>query len=49
MRSADNLDGVLRAAELKLDDETMGRLDEIFVINRGRPLQKGDAPKAWAW
>ena len=49
MRSVDNLDGVLRAAELELDKETMGRLDEIFDINHGRPLQKGEAPKAWAW
>jgi aryl-alcohol dehydrogenase-like predicted oxidoreductase len=49
MRSADNLEGVLRAAELKLDDETMRRLDEIFDVNRGRPLHKGEAPQAWAW
>ncbi len=49
MRSVENLDGVLRATELRLDDETMRRLDEIFDVNHGRPLQKGDAPKAWAW
>jgi aryl-alcohol dehydrogenase-like predicted oxidoreductase len=49
MRSVDNLDGVLRAAEIQLDNETMSGLDEIFDINHGRPLQKGEAPKAWAW
>ncbi len=49
MRSVENLEGVLRAAELTLDAETMHRLDEIFDINHGRPLQRGEAPKAWAW
>ena len=29
--------------------EAMARLDEIFDINHGRPLQKGEAPEAYSW
>ena len=29
--------------------EFLGRLDDIFNINRGRPLQPGSAPMAYAW
>ena len=42
-------DGVERAADLELDQEIMERLDVIFNINQGRPLQPGPAPKAYAW
>ena len=49
IRRLEHLDGVERAAELHLDRETMERLDQIFNINRGRPLQPGPAPEAYAW
>ena len=49
IRTMAHLDGIERAAELELDRQTMARLDEIFNINRGRPLQPGPAPEAYAW
>ena len=49
VRCLEHLDGLERAAALQLDEETMARLDEIFDINRGRPLQPGPAPEAYAW
>jgi aryl-alcohol dehydrogenase-like predicted oxidoreductase len=49
VRTVEHLDGVERAAELALDQETMERLEQIFDINRGRPLQPGPAPEAYAW
>jgi aryl-alcohol dehydrogenase-like predicted oxidoreductase len=49
IRSVENLDHVVRAAELTLDDESMRTLGEIFDINHGRPLNPGEAPGAWAW
>lgn len=42
-RTLDQLDGALRALELKLSDETMQQLDEIF------PGPGGQAPEAYAW
>ena len=45
----EGLEGLERAAELQLDEETMARLDQIFNINRGRPIQPGPAPEAYAW
>jgi aryl-alcohol dehydrogenase-like predicted oxidoreductase len=49
VRRLEHLDGLQRAAALELDQGTMERLDEIFDINRGRPLQSGAAPQAYAW
>ncbi|KAA3656275.1 MAG: aldo/keto reductase [Chloroflexi bacterium] len=49
VRTLAHLEGLERASELELSTETMARLDEIFDINRGRPLQKGEAPEAYAW
>src|SRR5690606_7741557 len=48
-RTLAHLDGLDRASELKLEPEIMARLDDLFDINRGRPLQKGEAPEAFAW
>lgn len=48
-RTVQHLDGLDRASELKLSEETMRRLDDIFDINLGRPLKKGPAPEAFAW
>jgi len=42
-RSVEQLGGALRAVELKLDDDTLGRLEEIF------PGPGGPAPEAYAW
>jgi aryl-alcohol dehydrogenase-like predicted oxidoreductase len=49
VRTLEHLRGLERAAALELDAETMDRLDEIFDINRGRPLRSGPAPEAYAW
>ena len=46
---AEQLDGVVRAAELELSDEVMARLDTIFDINKGRALGPGAAPEAYSW
>jgi NDP-hexose C3-ketoreductase / dTDP-4-oxo-2-deoxy-alpha-D-pentos-2-ene 2,3-reductase len=42
-RTMAQFDSALRAAELKLDDKALGRLDEIF------PGPGGAAPEAYAW
>lgn len=42
-RTIEQLEGSLRAAELKLDEATLQRLDEIF------PGPGGAAPNAYAW
>jgi aryl-alcohol dehydrogenase-like predicted oxidoreductase len=42
-RTAEQLDGSLRALEIRLSEETLGRLDEIF------PGPGGAAPEAYAW
>ncbi len=42
-RTLEQLTGSLRALELKLDDATLKRLDEIF------PGPGGEAPEAYAW
>jgi aryl-alcohol dehydrogenase-like predicted oxidoreductase len=49
VRTVEQLDGIERAAELALSPETVGRLEEIFNINRGRPLGPGAAPEAYSW
>jgi aryl-alcohol dehydrogenase-like predicted oxidoreductase len=48
-RTVGHLDGLDRAAELKLSPEHMARLNELFDINRGRALRPGQAPEAFAW
>jgi aryl-alcohol dehydrogenase-like predicted oxidoreductase len=42
-RTAEQLDGSLRALEIRLDDGALKRLDEIF------PGPGGQAPEAYAW
>src|SRR5919106_263902 len=42
-RTMEQLDGSMRALELRLDDKTMRRLDQIF------PGPGGPAPEAYAW
>jgi aryl-alcohol dehydrogenase-like predicted oxidoreductase len=49
IRTMQHLDGIERAAELQLEPRVMERLDEIFNINRGRPLRPGPAPEAYSW
>ena len=50
IRTLAHLDGIERAAEMELSAEVMARLDEIFDVNRGRPLRTGKpAPEAYAW
>jgi aryl-alcohol dehydrogenase-like predicted oxidoreductase len=44
-RTADQLDGSLRAADLTLDSKTLDRLDELFPP----PGTGGPAPEAYAW
>ena len=48
-RTVEHLDEIERAAELRLDQEVMQRLEAIFNINRGRPLRPGAAPEAYSW
>jgi len=43
------LDGLVRAADVRLSAEAIARLDVIFSINRGRPLRPGAAPEAYSW
>lgn len=50
IRKAEHLDSILRAAELTLDDEVLGRLNTLFDIERGRPLRNNkEVPEAYAW
>ena len=49
-RTVQHLDGLDRAAELKLDPEQITRLNKIFNINNGRQLKvDAEAPAAFAW
>jgi aryl-alcohol dehydrogenase-like predicted oxidoreductase len=49
IRAVTQLNELDRAAELVLPDEVHHRLDEIFSINKGRPLKSGAAPEAYSW
>lgn len=49
VRTVEQLDGLDRAAELELSAETRARLDEIFDIDRGRTIMKGESPEAHSW
>lgn len=49
VRTVEQLDGLDRAAELQLPAEAMERLDEIFDINRGRKIMRGESPEAHSW
>lgn len=49
VRTVAHLDGLDRASELQLNTEQMARLNEIFDINKGRPLRGSEAPFAFAW
>ena len=42
-RTIEQLEGSIRATEIELSDEVMGKIDEIF------PGPGGEAPKAYAW
>jgi aryl-alcohol dehydrogenase-like predicted oxidoreductase len=42
-RTVEQLDGALHALEVRLDEETMNQLDQIF------PGPGGPGPEAWAW
>jgi NDP-hexose C3-ketoreductase / dTDP-4-oxo-2-deoxy-alpha-D-pentos-2-ene 2,3-reductase len=49
-RTVEHLDGLDRAAALKLQPEHMTRLNKLFDINSGRQLRpEKDAPAAFAW
>ena len=49
VRSVQQLDGIERAATLRLEPAVLSRLEETFNINRGRPLGPGEAPEAYSW
>ena len=49
IRTVEQLDGIERAADLKLSPEVLAKLDQLFDINHGRPLQPGEAPEAFSW
>jgi len=42
-RTVEQLEGSLRAVEIKLSDDVLKKLDEIF------PGPGGEAPEAYAW
>jgi aryl-alcohol dehydrogenase-like predicted oxidoreductase len=42
-RTLEQLESAVRATDIKLDEETLKKLDEIF------PGPGGEAPKAYAW
>lgn len=48
-RTLAHLEGLDRAAALQLAPEHIAQLEDLFNINRGRPLGKGAAPEAFAW
>jgi aryl-alcohol dehydrogenase-like predicted oxidoreductase len=49
-RTVAHLDGLDRAASLKLEPEHITRLNQLFNINSGRPLRpESEAPAAFAW
>jgi NDP-hexose C3-ketoreductase / dTDP-4-oxo-2-deoxy-alpha-D-pentos-2-ene 2,3-reductase len=49
-RTVEHLDGLDRAAALKLQPEQIARLNKIFNINSGRQLRPdAEAPAAFAW
>ena len=49
VRKLEHLDGLDRAAALKLAADVLARLNVIFDINKGRPLMATTAPEAYAW
>lgn len=50
IRKQSHLDDMERASELDLNEETLKRLDELFDINKGRPIRTSKpAPEAYAW
>jgi len=49
IRTVEKIAGIERASELELSPEGMARLDNIFNIYHGRPLQKGESPEAYSW
>jgi aryl-alcohol dehydrogenase-like predicted oxidoreductase len=49
IRKVEHLEGIERAAEMVFDAQTLARLNDIFNINRGRPLRTAEAPEAYAW
>ena len=49
IRTLGHLENIDRAAELKLEPAVLEKLNEIFDINKGRPLRPKPAPEAFAW
>jgi len=50
VRSVEQIQGLLRGAELKLRQETIDELDRLFDIGVGRGLRNNkEAPEAYAW
>lgn len=49
VRTLEHLADLDRAAALHLEPAHMDKLNEVFNINRGRPLRSSEAPHAFAW
>jgi aryl-alcohol dehydrogenase-like predicted oxidoreductase len=49
VRSVEHLEILENAAALKLEEAQLAKLNELFTINRGRPLKPGESPEAFAW
>jgi aryl-alcohol dehydrogenase-like predicted oxidoreductase len=43
------LDTLVRASEVRLEEDAIRRLNRIFDINKGRKLRQGAAPEAYSW
>ncbi len=49
IRTLKHLENIERAVGLRLEPTVLNKLDEIFDINKGRPLRHKPAPEAYAW
>ncbi|MBT3273654.1 MAG: aldo/keto reductase [Spirochaetales bacterium] len=50
IRKVEHLEGILRAAEIRLEQEVIDKLNSIFTTMSGRPLRNNlETPEAYAW
>jgi len=50
IRTTEHLKGILRAGDIELDAEVVGKLNDIFDINTSRKLRNNtETPEAYAW
>lgn len=50
VRTVEQLEGVIRAAEIELEPDVVKRLNDIFPVSQGRELRNNEeTPEAYAW